>query len=76
MPHIGQYNKLKVIRQNNQGYFLNGEELGELLLPAREVHSEVEGGEEITVFFIPWPQWEIDSYNPETFGNSGNFCLS
>ena len=74
MPHIGQYNTLKVIRQNNQGYFLNGEELGELLLPAREVHSEVENGEEIEVFLYHGPDGKLTPTILKPLGAVGTFA--
>ena len=74
MPHIGQYNKLKVIRQNNQGYFLNGDELGELLLPAREVPSEVESGEEITIFLYHGPNGKLTPTTLKPLGTAGTFA--
>jgi len=74
MSHIGQYNTLKVIRQANQGTFLDGEELGELLLPAREAPSEVESGEEMEVFLYHGPNGELTPTILKPLGTAETFA--
>ena len=74
MSHIGQYNTLKVIRKNNQGIFLDGEELGELLLPAREAPSEVESGEEMEVFLYHGPNGELTPTILKPLGTAETFA--
>jgi len=50
MADIGKTNRLVITRDSNQGYYLDGENLGEILLPNRYVPVELEQGEEIEVF--------------------------
>lgn len=50
MIQIGHYNKLKVAEMSQFGAFLDGENLGNILLPNRYVTSELKPGEEIEVF--------------------------
>ncbi len=50
MAEIGKTNHLVITRDSDQGYYLDGENLGEILLPNRYVPVELEQGEEIEVF--------------------------
>ncbi|WP_010665408.1 CvfB family protein [Marinilabilia salmonicolor] len=50
MIQIGHYNKLKVAEMSQFGAFLDGENLGNILLPNRYVTSDLKPGEEIEVF--------------------------
>lgn len=50
MAVIGKTNKLVIVRDSNQGYYLDGGNLGEILLPNRYVPEELEQGEEMEVF--------------------------
>lgn len=50
MIKIGQMNRLKAIKEVDFGIFLNGDELGKILLPRRYVPAGLELGEELDVF--------------------------
>jgi hypothetical protein len=50
MVQIGQYNKLKVAEMSQFGAFLDGGNLGNILLPNRYVTSDLKPGQEIQVF--------------------------
>ncbi len=50
MANIGKTNRLVITRDSGQGYYLDGGNLGEILLPNRYVPEELEQGEEVEVF--------------------------
>lgn len=50
MIKIGQYNKLKVVKDLDFGLYLDGDTAGEILLPARYVPRGVKPGDELEVF--------------------------
>lgn len=50
MVEIGKYNRLKVVKMVDFGLYLDGGELGEILLPARYVPEGATVGAEIAVF--------------------------
>lgn len=50
MVNIGQMNQLKILKRTIYGLFLDGEDLGEILLPKRFVPEEFTVGEALDVF--------------------------
>ncbi|ANG64272.1 GntR family transcriptional regulator [Marinobacterium aestuarii] len=50
MVAIGRYNTLSVIKQKEFGVYLDGENLGEILLPARHVPDDCKVGDTLEVF--------------------------
>lgn len=50
MAQIGQMNHLKIVKEVEFGLYVDGEELGEVLLPARYVPEKAEVGQMIDVF--------------------------
>lgn len=50
MVELGKTNKLSVVKQSDFGLFLDGGELGEILLPKRYVTPEMKPGDEVSVF--------------------------
>ena len=50
MSNLGQYNSLKAIKKVDFGLFLDGGELGEILLPRRYVNTDITIGDSIEVF--------------------------
>ncbi len=50
MVNIGQMNQLKILKRTIYGVFLDGEDLGEILLPKRFVPEEFTVGEALDVF--------------------------
>lgn len=50
MLKIGDYNQLEIVKEVDFGLYLNGEELGEILLPKRYVPEKYEIGDVLNVF--------------------------
>lgn len=50
MNQIGKYNRLKVLRKLEFGYYLDGQELGEILLPLRYAPADLKIGSQLEVF--------------------------
>ncbi|HEX2936635.1 MAG TPA: S1-like domain-containing RNA-binding protein [Bacteroidales bacterium] len=50
MPFIGKYNTLKIVKELDFGVYLDGAELGEILLPRRYVPLNFRPGDEVEVF--------------------------
>jgi predicted RNA-binding protein (virulence factor B family) len=50
MPQIGRFNKLKVVKEFDFGLYLDGAELGEILLPRRYVSEGCRVDDEVNVF--------------------------
>ncbi|MBI9066001.1 MAG: GntR family transcriptional regulator [Salinivirgaceae bacterium] len=50
MFQIGKYNELKVVKEVDFGIYLDGEELGEILLPLRQVPPNTYPGDILEVF--------------------------
>jgi uncharacterized protein len=52
MAEIGKMNRLAVLRSSPHGVFLDGDTLGDILLPARYAPRGAKSGEEIEVFLM------------------------
>ncbi|WP_028115810.1 CvfB family protein [Ferrimonas senticii] len=52
MVQIGQYNTLKVVKQVGFGVYLDGDDLGQILLPNKWVPKETEIGDLVEVFIF------------------------
>ena len=50
MAILGRRNKLSVVRESTPGLYLNGGELGELLLPGRYIPRDLKPGDKLDVF--------------------------
>lgn len=50
MPAIGKRNSLRVVREATPGLYLDGEELGEILLPRRYIPPDTKRGDTLEVF--------------------------
>ncbi len=50
MSLLGRIRHLVILRESDHGMYLDAGQLGEVLLPTREVPPEVEPGDEVTVF--------------------------
>jgi predicted RNA-binding protein (virulence factor B family) len=50
MPEIGRRNTLRVIREATPGLYLDGEELGEILLPRRYIPDAIQLGDKLDIF--------------------------
>lgn len=50
MVHLGTYCTLEIVKKTDFGYYLNGENFGEILLPKRYMTSEMGVGKQVRVF--------------------------
>ena len=50
MAYLGRYNRLLATRQKDIGLFLDGAELGEILLPKRYIDDSMQPGDSLEVF--------------------------
>jgi hypothetical protein len=50
MAKIGQTNRLRVVRQRDFGVYLDADNLGDILLPLRDVPENIKVGDELDVF--------------------------
>lgn len=51
MADLGKTNRLVILRESDHGFYLDGGELGEILLPNREIpDDDIEQGDEVDVF--------------------------
>ncbi len=75
MASIGRYNTLKILRETSSGYFLDGEELGDILLPGKYVPHGIQTGEQIEVFLYFDSEDRIIATNEEPYCVVGDFAL-
>ena len=50
MIKLGEYNNLKVVKEVDFGIYLDGHEMGEILMPLQYVPEETRPGNELKVF--------------------------
>lgn len=50
MAELGRTNRLVIVRDSDHGFYLDGGDLGEILLPRVETPDDVEQGDEVEVF--------------------------
>ncbi|MFT5225379.1 MAG: putative RNA-binding protein (virulence factor B family) [Polaribacter sp.] len=50
MAQLGQYNSLRVIKQVDFGYYVDGEQFGQVLLPKKQAPEDIEVDQDISVF--------------------------
>jgi len=75
MAAVGKYNTLKVLRETGSGYFLNGEELGDILLPGKYAPSGMNEDDEIDVFLYFDSEDRIIATTDEPYCEVGDFAL-
>ncbi len=75
MATVGRYNTLKVLRETSSGYFLDGEELGDILLPGKYAPKGMQEGEEIEVFLYFDSEDRIIATKDEPYCEVGEFAL-
>lgn len=71
MVAIGQYNHLVVARQVDFGVYLDGEELGEILLPRRYVPENCKPGQKIKVFIYADSEDELIATTEKPYATVG-----
>jgi predicted RNA-binding protein (virulence factor B family) len=50
MVHLGTYCTLEIVKKTDFGYYLNGENFGEILLPKRYMTADMSVGKQVRVF--------------------------
>ena len=75
MIQIGRYNTLKVVKFVDFGVYLDGTEMGEILLPARYVPEECEVGQDLEVFIYLDSEDRIIATTEKPFAQVGEFAL-
>jgi hypothetical protein len=71
----GRYNTLKVVKFVDFGVYLDGAEMGEILLPARYVPEECEPGQELEVFIYLDSEDRIIATTEKPYAQVGEFAL-
>jgi uncharacterized protein len=76
VPFIGQRNLLSVIRETSSGLFLDGGELGEILLPGRYIPRGCKPQDNLDVFIYRDSEDRLVATNETPFAMVGDFaCL-
>jgi hypothetical protein len=70
----GRYNTLKVVKYVDFGVYLDGEELGEILLPARYVPEVCEVGQDLLVFLYLDSEDRIIATTEKPYAQVGEFA--
>lgn len=75
MSQIGKINRLKVLRKVSIGLYLDGDTLGDLLLPNRYVPENVSEGDELDVFIYLDSEDRLIATTEVPYGQVGDFVL-
>lgn len=75
MATIGRFNVLKVLRVTGSGYFMDGEELGDILLPGNNVPSVLEADDQIEVFLYFDSEDRLIATTDDPYCEVGEFAL-
>jgi len=75
MATVGQYNTLKVLRETSSGYFLDGESLGDILLPGKYAPRRLKEGDEIEVFLYFDSEDRLIATTEDPYCEVGEFAL-
>ncbi len=71
----GRYNTLKVVKFVDFGVYLDGAEMGEILLPARYVPEECEVGQDLEVFIYLDSEDRIIATTEKPYAQVGEFAM-
>ncbi len=74
MALLGRINHLIILRESDNGFYLDGGTLGEILLPTREIPDEVEQGDEVPVFISRDSEDRIVATTQLPLCQAGEFC--
>lgn len=74
MAEVGKFNKLRAILDLDYGVYLDGEDLGEILLPRRYVPENCRIGEEIEVFIYHDSKERLVATTQKPFAVVGQFA--
>ncbi|MBN2652113.1 MAG: GntR family transcriptional regulator [Spirochaetales bacterium] len=74
MAELGKMNDLEVLRKVTIGYYLDGENLGEILLPNNEADKGIKVGDKTTVFIYKDSEDRIIATSQRPFACVGEFA--
>lgn len=74
MMQIGKFNRLKVLRKLEFGYYLDGQELGEILIPLRYAPADLKIGSQIEVFIYFDSEDRIIATTEQPIAKVGEFA--
>ncbi|MCP4714901.1 MAG: GntR family transcriptional regulator [Deltaproteobacteria bacterium] len=75
MPEIGSFNKLTVIKKTTYGVYLDGHELGEILLPHKHVPEKCKQGDCVDAFLYLNAQGDISATTKRPHALVGEYAL-
>ncbi|MDR2928106.1 MAG: GntR family transcriptional regulator [Cytophagaceae bacterium] len=75
MAQIGKLNRLKVLRKVSIGYFLDGDTLGDLLLPMKYAPAELKVGDELNVFVYLDSEERLIATTQQPYAAVGDFAM-
>ncbi len=75
MAEIGKMNRLPVVKEVDFGIYLNGENLGEILVPKRYVPEGTKPGDELDVFIYLDSEDRVIATTEKPLGMVGGFAL-
>lgn len=74
MVEIGKINTLKVLRETENGYYLDGENLGEILMPRKFINEEVRETNEAKVFIYSDSEDRLVATTEKPYAKVGEFA--
>ncbi|MBX3039611.1 MAG: GntR family transcriptional regulator [Bdellovibrionaceae bacterium] len=75
MVQIGKWNQLKVVKEVSFGVYLDGQEEGEILLPAKEVPKGLKVGDSLDVFLCFDSEDRLISTTSKPLAEVGQFAV-
>jgi len=75
MPEIGKYNDLKIVKKVDFGFYLDGGEEGEILLPGRYAKEDTSVGSTIKVFIYKDSEDRIIAVTDDPYAVAGDFAF-
>jgi len=75
MVEIGKVNKLRVTCITEQGAILNGGEIGEILLPKKQLSEKCQKGDKVTVFIFNSNDGGLIATTKRPFAQEGEFAF-
>ena len=75
MTFLGKINNLKILKEKDFGLYLDGEELGEILIPKRYVPEGVKIGESLDVFIYLDSEDRLIATTEKPLAQVGDFAL-
>ena len=74
MIEIGYTNRMQILRKSDNGLYLNGEDLGEILLPKKYVLEDYKIGGEVDVFLYTDSEDRLVATTDTPFAHVGQFA--